>query len=131
MQHNPLPSLPNKRALLGRQAEQQAAVFLSSLGYQIITSNYRTKNGEIDLIAWEQEALCFVEVRARTHEKFGHPAATVTVAKQQRIIRTARQYLLEHPFESIPVCRFDVLAFHAQQKRYELFRNAFVESCGL
>lgn len=124
MVNRPL-SLPNKRAHLGRRAEQKAVSLLSSLGYRIVDKNYRTRQGEIDLVAWEQETLCFVEVRARTHERFGPPAATVGLLKQKRIIQTAQHYLQTYHVGGVPLCRFDVLTFTIATGNYALFRNAF------
>src|SRR5438105_5607411 len=81
------------RGLSGADGEAAAALFLESRGYRIIERNYRTKRGEIDLIAEEGCTLVFVEVKARLNDRFGGPAAAVTPAKQARVARLAQHYL--------------------------------------
>ena len=91
---------------IGRLGEQQAAAFFARGGYKILARNYRTRYGEIDLICADAQYVVFVEVKARTGDRFGAPREAVTHAKQQKIIRTAQQWLMEHPTDRQP--RFDV-----------------------
>ncbi len=91
---------------IGQLGEQQAAAYLEREGYAIVERNYHTRFGEIDLICSDVRYLAFVEVKTRTGGKFGAPREAVTRAKQRKIIRTAQQWLLEHPTELQP--RFDV-----------------------
>jgi putative endonuclease len=92
----------------GVAAEAQAAGWLSERGYAVVDRNVRSRRGEVDLVAFEGETLCFIEVRARASERFGSPAATVDWAKQRRITHAAQRYLgaLRGP---VPLCRFDVV----------------------
>lgn len=100
------------RAGLGRQAESLAASFLEELGFRIVARNWRQYGadaGELDLVADDQGACVFVEVRSRTGEAQGHPLETITAHKRARIIRAARLYLAaETP--SAEAYRFDVVA---------------------
>lgn len=105
----------------GRRAEERAAEFLRSLGYEIIARNYRWQGGEIDLIARDGDCLVFVEVKARSSRAYGLPEEAITSRKRERLIRTAQHYLRRHPIE-LPV-RFDVVALSQGQAR--LYRNAF------
>jgi putative endonuclease len=77
----------------GADGERDAVKFLESRGYRIVASNYRTRLGEIDLIAEDGTTLVFIEVKARADDRFGGPAVAITRAKQARIARVAQQYM--------------------------------------
>src|SRR2546425_12295493 len=81
------------RSALGKEGERVASRFLEARGYRILERNYRTRRGEIDLIAEDGRILVFVEVKVRLDDRFGGPAAAITRAKQARIARLAQQYL--------------------------------------
>ena len=108
----------------GAQAEQWAAQYLRQQGLKPVTENYRGRFGEIDLIMRDGAALVFVEVRLRRNADFGGAAASIDTRKQQRIIRTAQQYLAG--LMRIPPCRFDaVLMDDAQGTNVLWLKNAF------
>ena len=81
------------RQSLGRRGEALAHRHLESLGYAIIETNYRTRGGEIDLVAEHDGKLVFVEVRTTSTRKFGLPEESITRKKQEHLISTARHYL--------------------------------------
>lgn len=118
--------MPSAKARLGRRAEIKAAGELGKRGYRIIDSNYRCKLGEIDLIAMDGDTMVFVEVRSRTTTYFGPPSETVNFIKQQKIIRSARVYLMQKNKHDIP-CRFDVVevVFNDKDVQIEVIKNAF------
>lgn len=97
--------------LLGRWGEALAAEHLRRAGYQILAANWRSRFGEIDLIAADQNYLCFVEVKLRKSAAFAEAREFVTRAKQQRIIMTAELWLGETGCELQP--RFDVVEIYA------------------
>ena len=97
---------------LGDQGEAYAADYLRQNGYRILTRNYRTKVGEIDLIADDHGTLVFIEVKTRRSVRFGTPAEAVNYKKKQKIIQTAYWYLYEQRRENT-ICRFDVLEVYA------------------
>ena len=108
----------------GAQAERWAARYLRQQGLKPVAENYRSRFGEIDLIMQDGAELVFVEVRLRRNADFGGAAASIDTRKQQRITRTAQQYLacLAH----IPPCRFDaVLMDDAQGVNAQWLKNAF------
>ncbi len=76
----------------GRVGELIAKKYLQNKGYCIIEENYRTKYAEIDLIAWENGALVFVEVRTKTGECFGSPEESINRNKIKKLIRNAEAY---------------------------------------
>src|SRR5438552_19127433 len=94
------------RSVLGEEGERAAARFLEARGYRILERNYRTRRGEIDLIAEDGRMLVFVEVKVRLDDRFGGPAAAITRAKQARIARLAQQYLVWRRVGDRP-CRVD------------------------
>jgi len=91
----------------GYSAEEEAARFLADHGLAIVARNYRTRFGEIDLVARDGATLVFVEVRSRAPGGFGDAAASITAAKRRRIESAARLYLATLTRE--PPCRFDVV----------------------
>ncbi len=104
----------------GDLAEDRALRYLQQQGLQLVERNYRVaagphaRGGEVDLILRERDGtLVFVEVRARASTAHGGAAASVTPAKQRRLVYAARHYLLQQA--SPPPCRFDVLALDGEQ----------------
>ncbi|HUI90631.1 MAG TPA: YraN family protein [Chitinivibrionales bacterium] len=107
----------------GRLGENEAAEFLISNGYRIISRNCQTKRGEIDCIAEDPSGtLVFVEVKAASTDTFGHPAFWVNRAKQRKIATLARLYLAEHDITGRP-CRFDVITIY--KGKIDHIKNAF------
>ena len=84
---------PQSPGVIGGWAESFAAAALEERGMRIVDRNFRTRFGEVDLIAADGETLCFVEVRARKPSRFGTPSETVTASKARRIIAASQQYL--------------------------------------
>lgn len=110
----------------GAAAEDLAAEFLIRHKLKIIQRNYRCRHGEIDLIANDGASLVFVEVRLRSPGNFGGAAASITPAKQQKILTAARHYLSGQ--SGIPPCRFDVLLLDGlSADKIEWIKNAFGE----
>jgi putative endonuclease len=81
----------------GKLAEDFAAKFLTDKGYKLVDRNFRSKFGEIDIVAIKDQALVFVEVKARWSNKFGAPEEAVTPSKLWKITKTAEYYSLLHP----------------------------------
>ena len=97
------------RQNLGKTGEDLAVAELEARGYAILARRYRTRHGEIDIIAEHEGTLVFVEVRARATAEFGRAAETVTDAKQRKVTAMAVDYLARHHITNRP-CRFDVVA---------------------
>jgi putative endonuclease len=115
------------RTVIGSEGERAAAEFLEARGYRILDRNYRTRLGEIDLVAEVGRILVFVEVKVRLNDRFGGPAAAVTSAKQARIARLAQQYVMSRRLGERP-CRFDVVLIWGDDpktRRIELLPGAF------
>ncbi len=100
---------PLTRREVGAVGERLAAELLRGRGYEIIESNHRCRQGEIDLIARHGDCLVFVEVRTRTGTGFGTPEESITAAKKEKLITLAEIYVqsLDRP---PPSWRIDVVA---------------------
>ncbi|MDG4477000.1 YraN family protein [Thiovibrio frasassiensis] len=117
---------------LGQQGETLACRYLSRQGYRVLARNYRTKQGEIDIIAEERNSLVFVEVKTRRGHQCGHPFEAVTPAKCRQISKAALQYLAETGREG-QAARFDVVAISIAGEGapvVELVKDAFDLSYG-
>ena len=92
----------------GREAEEMAAAFLKSNGYEIVERNYRYKRSEIDLIVRKDKWLVFVEVKMRSSHAFGFPEEFVDYEKRKNVVFGAEYYTYEHDYSGN--VRFDVIA---------------------
>ena len=118
--------MSDTRQALGRKSEALAAKHLKKAGYKIVTKNYRTKLGEIDIIAKDRGTLVFVEVKARQSARYGTPKAAVTQTKQRKISMVALAYLkATHQMQT--AARFDVVSIDYSEGRpvIEVIKNAF------
>jgi len=109
----------------GRRSEIDGAGYLRSVGYRVIASGYRTRAGEVDLIAWDNDILVFVEVKSLHSD--APPEAAVGRRKQERVIRAARSYIAQYRLQDA-THRFDILAVSVlpgRQPVFRLLRDAF------
>lgn len=95
---------------LGKSGEDLAVAELGRRGYAIVARRYRTRHGEIDVVARHGDELVFVEVRRRSGEMCGAAAESVTRHKQRRVARMAADYLSRHGLYDRCAVRFDVVA---------------------
>ena len=112
---------------LGKDGEAFAAEFLTARGYVILKTNYRTKVGEIDVVAQEGAVICFIEVKTRQDDGWDAFEA-VDKRKQYKIRRVAQQYLIEGFHTEDVAARFDVLGIRSQSDgtlEAELLKDAF------
>ena len=115
------------RKALGADGENLAVSFLELKGYQILHRNYRTKLGEIDIIAKDGQYLTFIEVKTRKNLACGSPAQAVTKRKQMQIIAVAEEYLSAFHLHNVAV-RFDVVSIvhiSSAEPLPELIQDAF------
>ncbi len=94
----------------GTGYERLAARFMERQGFKVLQRNFRCRLGELDLVCESAMRVVFVEVRYRSRGDYGGAAASVTRAKQRRLIKAAQAYLQKHPRLRRHSCRFDVLA---------------------
>ena len=115
--------------VVGADAEQQALHHLLRQGLALVSQNFRTRLGEIDLIMQDGSCLVFVEVRYRTSNDFSRAGFTVDIHKQRKLIRTAAVFLASRERYANSVCRFDVVAIDAEkhgETSIEWIQDAFV-----
>ncbi len=123
--------MTNKYQKFGEKSESVAVDWLKKQGYRIIELNYRTKLGEIDVIAKQGETLVFIEVKARKSSRFGCPELAVTPKKQKKISMVALYYL-KSTKQSNAKARFDVVAINSansvkakESPNIKIIKNAF------
>ncbi len=114
---------------LGRRGEEAAFFYLRRAGYTVVARDWRSGKvrGDLDLVAWEDNALCFIEVKTRSGRDVATAESAVDQDKMRMLRRMARQYLLA--FQDPPdQVRFDVLSIYYEAEKpadLELFRGAF------
>ncbi len=113
------PTATNSTKEIGQAAELQAKQFLLSQGLSLVTQNYRSKHGEIDLIMQHENCWVFIEVRYRASRQFGGGLESVDHRKQTKLINTAQHYMQQHIRED-EQCRFDVIAMSGDLKQVKI-----------
>jgi len=116
-----------KRREVGALGEKVAREYLEGLGFSIRETNFRLREGEVDIIAEKDDFLIFIEVRTRSSSSFGTPEESVTPSKIEKLIALAQTYIETH--EDLPSSwRIDVVAVELTPKgkvsRVELIENA-------
>lgn len=127
-------SSQNARQKLGKQGEYIAVEKLTALGYRVITTNWRCKHGELDIVAWHGKCLSFIEVRTRRGDSKGSPEESITLEKQARLqalvdaFLQAESEILGLDVDNPPPCRIDVVAIEyaaeGQLLRVDVIENA-------
>ena len=118
--------MQDKRQQFGKNSEDLAAWYLKKNGYKILEQNYRTRLGEIDIIAKDKKTIVFVEVKSRRSIRYGSPKWSVTHQKQRKISMVALQYLKKTQ-QTDAAARFDVVAIitNRDEPQIEVVKNAF------
>lgn len=111
---------------LGQSGEEAAVSFIKRNGYRIITKNYKSKLGEIDIIARDKGTICFIEVKSRKTDRYGLPQEAVSMDKQRHISRAALLFLKEKNLLN-KKARFDVISiiYNEGIPKLGLIKNAF------
>lgn len=115
------------RQRLGKSGEDLAVGELQARGYDVLARRYRTRHGEIDIVARHGRTIVFIEVKARAADDYGGAAAAVTRLKQRRLTTMAVHYLATHDLIGRP-CRFDVVTIdeaRGVRPRVTVYPSAF------
>ncbi|MEW6990358.1 YraN family protein [Colwelliaceae bacterium 6441] len=113
---------------LGDSWESYAESFLTNNGLTLLTKNFHSRHGEIDLIMQDGDVIVFIEVKYRKNNHYGGAISAVTPKKQQKIIKTATFFLHQQGLnEYNTACRFDVIAIEGDKDHpnTEWLKNAF------
>jgi putative endonuclease len=105
--------MKSPRQAIGRLGEMMAADYLEAKGYTILSKNWHSPYGEIDLIASKDSVVAFVEVKTRTSKTLGPPEISITPRKEEHMRATAEYYIQQHP-ELITDWRVDVITVQIQ-----------------
>ena len=120
--------MTHARLTLGQAGEDAACCELERRGYEILARRYRTRMGEIDIVARDGRTVVIVEVKTRTSDKWGSPAEAVTPRKRAQVRRMATDYLWRAGLLGEP-CRFDVVSVRAdasgRSREIEILPGAF------
>ncbi len=111
---------------LGKAGEKAALRFLEKKNFRIVEKGFRFYKGEIDIIAYDQKTLVFLEVKTRRSHKFGFPEDALTPSKQNQLRKVALGYCTLHKIQDVE-CRFDVLSLTWDDKGCSIshIKNAF------
>ena len=108
---------------IGSDKEKLAVEYLKEYNIDILAMNYRTKQGEIDIIGKDGECIVFIEVKYRSSTTYGYPEEAVNISKQRKIRSVATYYMLTHNIPMDSQVRFDVISILGNQINH--IRNAF------
>jgi putative endonuclease len=126
---NRQPDLPEHLAT-GERGEEAAFFFLRGKGFTVVAQRWNDGPlpGDVDLIAWDGDVLCFVEVKTRTSRDFATASAAVDRNKRKTLRRLARQYMRHLPDGTKPDTRFDIVTVYElpdQEREVQLIPGAF------
>ena len=113
----------NNRSI-GTLYEDKACEYLQSCGYTLLSRNFRTRRGEIDIIAFDKETLVFVEVKYRKTYRAGYPEDAVGISKQRTIFHIAQVFMTVNHYPQGMPCRFDVICLDGYGNLRH-YKNAF------
>ena len=108
----------------GKLGEDVALKYIISKGGKIIEKNYRTKLGEVDLIAKLNGELVFFEVKSRSNIDYGYPSESVNYKKKRKIVNVAKYYILDNSLSNLSI-RFDVIEIYLNEMKINHIINAF------
>ncbi len=119
--------MTDRRQSIGRRGEAIARARLREMGYRVLESNYRTRRGEIDLVARHEGEYVFVEVRSKSARSAGQPEESITPRKRDHLIAAAQQYLQSHDADGAD-WRIDLVAIefgpNGAVARFNVLRNS-------
>lgn len=112
--------------VIGNLGENKAVSLLVSNGYKVIERNYLTRQGEIDIVAWDHKCLVFVEVKLRKNDRFGAPSEFIGKSKIEKILKAAKSYLFENEINDMD-WRIDAVTINIENGESQIIKNIYVE----
>lgn len=114
---------------IGEEGEELAAAYLESKGYTVVDRNYFFEHAEVDIVAFDESCIVFVEVKKRAGTAFGKPEEFITSEKIDNLYKAAEAWIYERKMDTAPA-RFDVIAIvqkDSEAPEIKHFENAFVQ----
>lgn len=108
-----------KRHILGQKGEQVALEYLENQGYKILERNFSCRQGEVDIIALDNDYIVFFEIKSRTSIEYGLPSEAVTNEKIKHILQVASYYLYKYHLENANT-RVDVIEVYVKARHYKI-----------
>lgn len=116
------------RTAIGTRVEDLVVPLLKERGYDVVERNFRLRRAEIDVIAWHDGTLCFLEIRSKSSRRFGSPEESLTEAKARKLRLGARAYLARWGDSPLPPCRFDFVAVEISADRRRIVGLRLLEN---
>lgn len=119
--------MKNQKDELGILGESMAAEYLTNLGWRVVSKNFKNDLGEVDIIAWDNKTIVFIEVKTRSSDLYGSPLEAVGKHKQKQLVRVAQSFLKQNRIYDTDA-RFDVIGIICEDKLYpeiQHVKNAF------
>lgn len=108
----------------GNIGELISQKYLENINYKVININYRNNFGEIDIIAFDDEILVFIEVKTRLSLSYGYPREAVDKNKMNRILKTSKSFIYLNNLNNYNV-RYDVIEVYLRDRKYNHIKDAF------
>lgn len=115
---------PTNKKTEGQRGEEIACQALKQQGYRILDKNFTCRHGELDIVAEDNDVLCFVEVKARSSEDYGLPEEAVTHWKKRKLLNTAFIYIEKKKIKDRDM-RFDVISVDLRTRKARILKDAF------
>ena len=106
----------SSRQKKGKEGEEIATAFLESKGYTILDRNYSFERAEVDIVAYDNQKIVFVEVKTRSGSSYGRPEDSISTQKKKSIFKASEAWLYERKMDSAPV-RFDVISILKESRK--------------
>ena len=108
-----------QRHVLGKRGEDEAVKYLERKGYRIIERNFMCRQGEIDIIALDEDYIVFIEIKSRSSTEYGLPSEAVTERKIKHMLKAIQYYLCKRNLENENI-RIDVIEMYANEEKFDI-----------
>ena len=113
----------------GQRGEEIACQALKKMGYRVLDKNFSCRHGELDIVAEDNDVVCFIEVKARSSEDYGLPEEAVTHWKKRKLLNTAFVYIEKKKIKDRDM-RFDIISVDLKTRKATILKDAFDADLG-
>jgi putative endonuclease len=118
------PEPMTSKKTVGQRGEEIACKALKKRGYRILDKNFSCRQGELDIVAEDNDVVCFIEVKARSYEDYGLPEEAVTHWKKRKLLNTAFVYIEKKKIKDRDM-RFDIISVDLKTREARILKDAF------